>query len=108
TIANAETETLRAYLRQLAKRELASASVARKLSAIRQLHRFLYSEGLRKDDPAAVLEGPRRGRPLPKIMSAQEVTRLLTVAHDAAGAAEKDSPKRLRALRLACLLETLY
>jgi integrase/recombinase XerD len=110
-LARADTQTIRGYLAALAKRELAGASVARKLSAIRQLHRFLYTEGLRGDDPATVLEGPRRGRPLPKVMSVDEVTRLLDTAHAAAQAGsddKKDSAKRLRALRLVCLLETLY
>jgi integrase/recombinase XerD len=108
--SRADTQTIRAYLAALAKREMASASVARKLSAIRQLHRFLYTEGLRGDDPASVLEGPRRGRPLPKVMTVAEVTKLLAAAHDAASnsADEKDSTRRLRALRLVCLLETLY
>ena len=55
---------MRAYLAALTKRGLAPNSSARKLSAIRQLHRFLYAEGKRGDDPAAVLEGPKRGRPL--------------------------------------------
>jgi integrase/recombinase XerD len=107
----ADTQTIRNYLSSLAKRELANASVARKLSAIRQLHRFLYTEGLRGDDPSAVLEGPRRGRPLPKIMSIEEVTKLLAAAHDAAaqgGDKKEDKTRRLRALRLASLLELLY
>lgn len=108
--SRADTQTIRAYLAALAKREMAAASVARKLSAIRQLHRFLYTEGLRGDDPASVLEGPRRGRPLPKVMTVAEVTKLLAAAHAAASnsADEKDSTRRLRALRLVCLLETLY
>jgi len=107
----ADTQTIRDYLSALKKRELASASVARKLSAIRQLHRFLYTEGKRSDDPAAVLEGPRRGRPLPKIMTVQEVTKLLEVAHELAsesGDAKDAVAQRLRALRLAALLELLY
>lgn len=108
--SRADTQTIRAYLAALAKREMAAASVARKLSAIRQLHRFLYTEGLRGDDPASVLEGPRRGRPLPKVMTVAEVTKLLAAAHAAASnsADEKDSTRLLRALRLVCLLETLY
>src|SRR5262249_55325935 len=57
-IAAAGTDDVRAYLAVLAKRGMAASSSARKLSAIRQLHRFLYAEGKRKDDPAAVLEGP--------------------------------------------------
>jgi integrase/recombinase XerD len=108
--SRADTQTIRAYLAALAKREMAAASVARKLSAIRQLHRFLYTEGLRGDDPATVLEGPRRGRPLPKVMTVAEVTKLLATAQDAAsdGGDGKNSTRRLRALRLVCLLETLY
>jgi integrase/recombinase XerD len=81
--------------------------VARRLSAIRQLHRFLYAEGKRKDDPAAVLEGPRRGRPLPKVLSLDQVTRLLDSAH-AAATGDVRPAERLRASRLACLLEVLY
>jgi len=107
----ADTHVIRNYLTELHKRELAAASVARKLSAIRQMHRFLYTEGLRKDDPSAVLEGPRRGRPLPKVMTIEEVTKLLTAAHELAapGDGSKDAnARRLRALRLAALLELLY
>ncbi|MBX3520259.1 MAG: site-specific tyrosine recombinase XerD [Xanthobacteraceae bacterium] len=109
--SKADTQTIRNYLSALHKRELAAASVARKLSAIRQLHRFLYTEGKRADDPSAVLEGPRRGRPLPKVMSVDEVTKLLAAAHDAAaqtGDTKDAAARRLRALRLAALLELLY
>jgi integrase/recombinase XerD len=111
SFAAAGTQTIRDYLSTLAKRELAAASVARKLSAIRQLHRFLYTEGLRGDDPAAVLEGPRRGRSLPKIMTVAEVSKLLAVVHEQAagdGDTKEAKARRLRALRLAALLELLY
>jgi integrase/recombinase XerD len=104
----AATDDIRGYLAALAKRQLASASVARRLSAIRQLHRFLYSEGQRKDDPAAVLEGPRRGRALPKILSVEEVTRLFETAHAGANRNAMKAAERLRAVRLVCLLEVLY
>src|SRR5438128_1681758 len=107
TIADATTEHVRGYLRHLAKREFAASSVARRLSAIRQLYRFLYAEGYRKDDPAAVIEGPKRGRALPKVLSIAEVDRLLERAHAAAKDPRSDA-ERLRALRLACLLEVLY
>ena len=106
TVANASTEQLRRYLGELARRGLSSATVARRLSAIRQLYRFLYAEGQRRDDPAAVLEGPKRTRPLPKTLSIADVDRLLRAAAACAPAAPL--PRRLRAARLACLLETLY
>ena len=106
TIANATSDDLRTHLGRLAKRGLAAASVARQLSAIRQLYRFLYSEGHRADDPAAVIEGPKRGRSLPKVLSVKEVDRLLAQARTGMNA--EAISERLRAARLACLLEVLY
>jgi integrase/recombinase XerD len=106
SIATASTEDLRAYLGDLARRGMTPATVARRLSAIRQLYRFLYAEGQRKDDPAAVLEGPKRARVLPKTLTLGEVDRLLRVAAIFDPAAPL--PVRLRAARLACLVEMLY
>jgi integrase/recombinase XerD len=106
SIAAAATDDLRAYLSDLARRGMTPATVARRLSAIRQLYRFLYAEGQRKDDPAAVLEGPKRARALPKILTLGEVDRLLRVAAICDPAAPL--PVRLRAARLACLVEMLY
>jgi len=107
TIAKAGTDKIRAYLQLLAERGLAAASVARRLSAIRQIYRFLYSEGHRGDDPAAIIEGPKRGRSLPKVLTVAEVDRLLTVARAGLGL-EQPLPEQLRAVRLACLIELLY
>ncbi|HTV38897.1 MAG TPA: site-specific integrase, partial [Xanthobacteraceae bacterium] len=106
SIAGANTQDLRAYLAELSRRGLGAATVARRLSAIRQLYRFLYAEGLRKDDPAAVLEGPKRSRPLPKTLTLGEVEHLLRAAASCDPAAPLRG--RLRAARLTCLLETLY
>ena len=61
-IASADSDAIRDYLGRLSGRGFSAASVARRLSAIRQLYRFLYAEGNRKDDPAAAIEGPKRGR----------------------------------------------
>lgn len=106
SVATATTDDIRAYLGELASRGMQPATVARRLSAIRQLYRFLYAEGHRGDDPAAVLEGPKRSRGLPKTLTLGEVDRLLT----AAGACDAEAPlmARLRAARLACLVELLY
>jgi integrase/recombinase XerD len=106
SVANAATDDLRAYLAELARRGMTPATVARRLSAIRQLYRFLYAEGQRKDDPAAVLEGPKRARPLPKTLSIAEVDRLLRTA--ATSDPKLPPAMQLRATRLACLIEMLY
>ncbi len=108
SIAKAETDDLRGYLGTLAKRGFKASSVARRLSAIRQLYRFLYAENHRRDDPAAVLDGPKRALTLPKVLSIADVDLLLTYAHDEATDAKRPAPERLRAMRLACLLEVLY
>src|SRR5713101_5695713 len=96
TIARASTDDLRAYLGSLAKRRFAASSVARRLSAIRQLYRFLYAEGRRADDPSAVLEGPKRNRALPKVLSIAEVDRLLAQARTDMDKADQPALARLR------------
>ena len=106
--AGAETQGLRDYLADLDTRGFKSTSVARRLSAMRHLYRFLLNERIRSDDPAAILSGPKRGRSLPKVLSISDVDRLLGRAKTLAEAPEATAPQRLRALRLHCLLEVLY
>ncbi|MGX1318658.1 integrase/recombinase XerD [Bradyrhizobium sp. USDA 377] len=108
TFADAETQTLRDYLADLDTRGFKSTSVARRLSAMRHLYRFLLNERIRGDDPAAILSGPKRGRGLPKVLSIADVDRMLRRAKELSEAEEVSPSKRLRALRLYCLLEVLY
>src|ERR1700676_233583 len=104
----AETQALRDYLADLDTRGFKSSSVARRLSAMRHLFRFLLNERIRADDPAAILSGPKRGRGLPKVLSISDVDRLLVRAKALTEAPEASAPQRLRAMRLYCLLEVLY
>jgi integrase/recombinase XerD len=106
--AGVETQALRDYLADLDTRGFKSSSVARRLSAIRHLFRFLLHERIRSDDPAAILSGPKRGRGLPKVLSISDVDRLLVCAKALADAPEASASQRLRALRMYCLLEVLY
>ena len=108
TVADADTDDLRRFLADLTERGFKASSLARRLSAVRQLYRFLYAEGKRRDDPAAVLEGPKRGRPLPKVLSIGEVDALLKEAQRQADDATQPPAARLRAMRLLCLLEVVY
>ncbi|HSI39464.1 MAG TPA: site-specific tyrosine recombinase XerD [Xanthobacteraceae bacterium] len=107
-VVSCTTADVRAFLAELSARGFATASAARRLSALRQLHRFLYLEGLRGDDPAAVLEGPKRGRPLPKVLSLDEVTRLIDAAHARAAEPGLTPAERVRRARIACFVELLY
>src|SRR3978361_384823 len=78
--AGAETEVLRNYLADLDARGFKSSSIARRLSAMRHLFRFLLNERIRSDDPAAILSGPKRGRGLPKVLSIADGDRVLRAA----------------------------
>jgi integrase/recombinase XerD len=78
---------------------LAPRTVQRRLSALRQFHRFLAAEAIRPDDPTQLIDAPKQGRPLPKILSEREVERLLAAAHAKEGMA---------GLRMAAMLELIY
>lgn len=96
---SAKTATLERCLSGFERAGLAASTAARKLSAMKQFYKFLQVDGIRKDNPAMHLRGPKLGRPLPKILTEDDVDALFK-------AAEVDtSPK---GLRLLCQLEILY
>ncbi len=102
----ADTGAIRGFLAHLEAQGMARTTAARKLSAVRQFHKFLHGEGLAQGNPAATIESPRAGRPLPKLMAVADVNRLLAAAQALAASAK--GKKRMKALRLQCLLELLY
>lgn len=107
-LKRADTDAIRSYVAALAAEGLAEASRARRLSALRQFYRFLYTEGLRGDDPTGPIEGAKKKRPLPKVMSEEEVDRLIDLAATEAANTALSPSARLRAARLHALVELLY
>ena len=105
---SARPATISGFLASLEERGLKSSSSARRLSAVRQFHKFLYTEGYASADPTAATTGPKRGRVLPKVLSESDTNRLLRVSREAFEQAEPASGARLRAARMRCLLELLY
>lgn len=89
---------LRDFVAHLASEGLAASTVARKVSALRGYFGFLVGEGVLEADPTERLEAPRRGRPLPEVLSLDEIERLL-----ASPSAEEPLAFRDRAI-----LEVLY
>jgi len=100
-------EDVVAYLGFLDGQGLAASSAARRLSALRQFHRFLCADQVRGDDPTRIVASPKARRPLPKVLSVAEVDRLLTTAEAEAGA-DVLPQKQEAARRLYVLLELLY
>ncbi|MGE8940537.1 site-specific tyrosine recombinase XerD [Leptospira interrogans] len=105
-LAMARREHIAAYLQRLSEHGLATSSRARRLSAIRQLFKFMVAEGHITDDPSEGVAGPKKAQSLPKTMSVAEVDRLIATARDRIdGLAGRDL---FIAVRLHCLLEMLY
>ncbi|MEE2526062.1 site-specific tyrosine recombinase XerD [Hyphobacterium sp. HN65] len=96
---SASTGDIEACLAEMAREGLSASTTARRLSATRRLFRFLLAEGRRADDPARSMSGPKRGRPLPKVMSEADVDALFAAAEALEG---------VRGARARALLEILY
>ncbi|SEG75516.1 site-specific tyrosine recombinase XerD [Bosea lathyri] len=107
-LGDVTADDIRGWLGDIAARGLKASSAARRLSAVRQFHRFLYTEGLSANDPSAAIEGPRQGRPLPKVISVADVDRLIETARLMSEQEGLSKAARLKALRMRCLIEMLY
>lgn len=107
TLLTLPRETVTAYLDDLRAQGLSASSSARRLSAIRQFHRFLCADNLRGDDPTRIVASPKSRRALPKVLSVAEVDKLLATAEAEANATASPQ-KQAAALRLYLLLELLY
>lgn len=98
-LMQADAEGLESWFADLSRRGLSAATAARRRSAVRQFYRFALAESWRSDDPSRRLDAPRQGRALPKVLSRDEIDRLLQAA------ARKDAAA---GLRLVALVELAY
>jgi integrase/recombinase XerD len=98
-LSDASAEDVEAYFADLGARGMSAATASRRRAAVRQFYRFVLGEGWRKDDPSRRVDAPKKGRPLPKVLSREEVERLIVAAgaRDGAGG-----------LRLGCMVELIY
>lgn len=95
-----------AHLAAASESGLKAASRARRLSAIRQLFKFLEAEEMVAEDPAIGIAAPRKSLALPKTLTVSEVDLLLDTARRATqGVRGRDL---VRSVRFHCLIEILY
>jgi integrase/recombinase XerD len=107
-LGGAASADLSAYMADIVRRGFASSSQARRLSALRQFYHFLYSEGLRSDDPSGTVDSPRKDRALPKVLGEEEVSRLLERAASEATDRSLGEVPHLAAVRMQAMIELLY
>lgn len=107
-VEHAGASAVRAYLADLDDRGFAASSAARRLSAIRQFHQFLFGEGIRADDPTGTIEGPRLPARLPMVLNEAEVEKLIEAARSLAERTNLGDKERVRSARLHALIELLY
>ncbi|WP_297844913.1 site-specific tyrosine recombinase XerD [uncultured Roseibium sp.] len=108
TLASAQSEDISAYLGDLNRRGFAETSQARRLSALKQFYKFLYAEGSREDDPTRTLSAPKKRASLPKVLSMEDVDRLIETARAETEKPQKSAAVRLRTHRMYTLIEVLY
>jgi integrase/recombinase XerD len=84
-VSTADPIILQGYMAGLTRAGLSARTAARRLSALRQFHRFLLREGVREDDPTSLLDTPRLPRSLPKYLTEAEVDALMSAATARAG-----------------------
>lgn len=97
--ASVDQDVIVDYVLTLKAREYSSATVARKVAAVKSFCHFLLAEGDVRDDPTAALDSPRVKKQLPRTLSREDIERLLAQPLAVGG------PKGLRD---SALLEMLY
>jgi integrase/recombinase XerD len=92
-----------AFVHELRELGLSARSIARNLSAVKGLHRFLLGEKITVTDPTINTELPKRGKSLPDVLSVVEINQII----NATGQKKSDEKKNLW-IRDRAILETLY
>ncbi len=100
-IDSASADQVRLYLAALDAAGLAPSTRARRLSVLKQFHKFLYTDGWRREDPCLGLRGPGARQRLPATLSEDDVDALLSAAQARAGRGGEG-------LRLLSIIELLY
>lgn len=99
SLEKADSDLIKDYLYQLHQDNLRSASVARKISCLKNFYKFLENENIIKGNPSIYLQAPKRDAKLPKFLSETEMFKMLN---------EINLDKSEFGIKLSCMLEMLY
>ena len=93
------SDTIKCFLQYLSSQKFAPKTLARKLSAVREFCKFLYSEKIINNNPAAEILTPKQEKPLPKFLSFDDISLLIETARQ---------KKEYRWERVAVMIELMY
>lgn len=108
SLNSANSDDIRAYLKNMSDHDFAATTQSRHLSSLKQFYRFMHDEGLRDDDPTGIIDAPKTAQSLPKTLSEEEVSLLLQTAEDAVKNAASNKSRLVQTTRFRALLELLY
>lgn len=92
-------ERIEKFIQNLQTQQYSPKSIARKLSAIKEFCKFLYSEKIITDNPSSNILTPKQQKPLPKFLSAEEILKIIQTAF---------SKKDYRYWRIGVMIELMY
>ncbi len=100
SLKNISADDIADFVQYLSKKEqLSSKTVARKISAVREFFKFLYTDKIIKENPAADVQTPKQQKPLPKFLTQEEIKQLIQAAMEGKTPAER---------RMCVMLELMY
>ena len=97
-IVNVTEEHINRYIASLKRADFSKQTISRKLIAIKEFHKFLFSEKIADEDPAKFIDLPKPSKPLPVVLSKEEIAKMID-------SIETDTPL---GLRNKAMMETLY
>lgn len=97
-IVNVNDDHINKYIASLKRANLSKATISRKIIAIKEFHKFLYSEKISDENPAKYIDMPKAAKSLPVVLSKEEINKMLETI---------DTSTPL-GLRNKAMLETLY
>jgi len=108
TLMNARPEDVRGFIQQLFSNSVDARSVARKLSALRHLYRFLLLDKRVDRDPTLNIPLPKQWKILPKALGREEVEQMLSPGLVTTASAHTGSSREILSVRNRAMFEVFY
>ncbi len=97
-VEDIKTEHIQKYITSLKRKDLAKKSISRKITAIKEFHKFLKDEDITKNNPARLIDNVKLDKKIPQVLNIDEINKMLASTNG-------DDPL---SIRNKAILEVLY